>query len=161
MVIYDGGEKVEKRRGAEERQRTGSVDGAGGLRLSARCLLSRPSRSLFLSRGGERTKQHTDQGYIYYVYQTHLTLYRLTQYPHSAYSTTTVRPTGTVLNASSLTPSFSRALAKSIGGMLYASSDMIQVPQCTPILFFAPRLSAIRTAPSGSVCWRCMCQRGS
>lgn len=41
------------------------------------------------------------------------------------------------------------------------SSDMIQVPQCTPMLFFAPRLSAMRTAPSGSVCWRCMCQRGS
>lgn len=42
-----------------------------------------------------------------------------------------------------------------------ASSLMSHVPQCTPTLFLMPICIAMRTAPSGSVCCRCICQRGS
>lgn len=98
-------------------------------------------------------------------------------YIYLAQSTTMVFPTGNTQNLSSSISNFFLAIAKSTGGLLsiaqisayslswcdhvQASSLISQVPQCTPTLFFACSCDAIRTAPSGSVCWRCMCHRGS
>lgn len=94
-----------------------------------------------------------------------------------AHATTSVLPTGKTTKRSSSISSFFRATARSIGGLLscssarptlqdaagnsHASSDISHVPQCTPTLFFTFICMAMRTAPSGSVCCRCMCQRGS
>lgn len=94
---------------------------------------------------------------LYYTLQAALIFMR---WYHSLRSKS-VSPNLTTQNSSSPTLASCLSAANNSGGSLYLSSDMIHVPQCTPMLFFALISWCIFIASRGPTCCIPRCHSGS